>query len=211
MDPDLGRRDAEASTPAQAVPAVAQVGSQAMLAEYSALRAEVEPAGERAVERTCAPDHLSRRNSKPSDLACRRYCIALGHSAIDLHARVVVTYSMTIILGSSAGIFVTRCRARLQGNLAWESWKIVQMGSDVHPGRWLTATGWNPLHPTRLAFEGVAWLALVAAASAASYAWQDMTPEWGLILGFAFLWILGALATHFLHRSFNRSRAQSNF
>ncbi len=66
-------------------------------------------------------------------------------------------------------------------------------------------TGWNPLHPTRLAFEGVASLALLAAALVAAYTWRDEAPGWGLILGFALLWILGALASYFLHRSFDRS------
>jgi len=60
-------------------------------------------------------------------------------------------------------------------------------------------------HPTRLAFEGVAWLALLTAALAGAYSWRDKAPAWGLILGFALLWILGALGTYFLHRSFNRS------
>jgi hypothetical protein len=56
-----------------------------------------------------------------------------------------------------------------------------------------------------MAFEGVAWLSLVIAALAAAYSWRDGAPAWGLILGFALLWILGALATYFLHESFNRS------
>ena len=94
---------------------------------------------------------------------------------------------------------------RLGGNLAWEGWKISQITPDAGPRGWLTPTAWNLLHPTRLAFEGVAWLALLTAALAAAYSWRDKAPAWGLILGFALLWILGALSTYFLHRSFNRS------
>ena len=73
------------------------------------------------------------------------------------------------------------------------------------PRGWLTPTAWNLLHPTRLAFEGVAWLALLTAALAAVYSWRDKAPAWALILGFALLWTLGALAAYALHRSFNRS------
>jgi hypothetical protein len=73
------------------------------------------------------------------------------------------------------------------------------------PRGWLTPAAWNLLYPTRLAFEGVAWLALLTAALAAAYSWRDNTPAWGLVLGFALLWILGALSTYFLHKSFDRS------
>ena len=45
----------------------------------------------------------------------------------------------------------------------------------------------------------------LTAALAAGYTWRDKAPAWGLILGFALLWVLGALFTYYLHRSFNRS------
>jgi hypothetical protein len=42
MDPDVSDRGTEASGSAEAAPAEAQLGNQAMLAEYSALRSEVD-------------------------------------------------------------------------------------------------------------------------------------------------------------------------
>ena len=65
---------------------------------------------------------------------------------------------------------------RLRGHPAWESWKISQMASDAKERRSVAPTGWNLLHPTRLAFEGVAWLALLTAALAATYMWWTKTP-----------------------------------
>jgi len=66
--------------------------------------------------------------------------------------------------------------------------------SDQQQGHWPAATAkWRLLHPTRLVFEGVACLALLAVALAAGYAWRDRAPAWGLIVGFALLWILDAL------------------
>src|SRR5215472_8415353 len=66
------------------------------------------------------------------------------------------------------------------------------------------------LHPTRLAFEGVAWLAVLTAALAAAYSWRGTAPGWELIFGFALLWTLRALTTYFLHRSFNRSSREQH-
>jgi hypothetical protein len=76
------------------------------------------------------------------------------------------------------------------------------MRPDVEPSRWLTATGWNWLHPIRLAFEGVASLALATAAIAVIWVWSGKAPVPVLILGFALLWILGALGACRLHRLF---------
>ena len=78
-------------------------------------------------------------------------------------------------------------------------------GGEAQAASQVMLTAWNLLHPTRLAFEGVAWLALLTAALAAVYSWRDKAPAWGLILGFSLLWALGALAAYALHRSFNRS------
>jgi hypothetical protein len=95
--------------------------------------------------------------------------------------------------------------ARLHNQLKWQEWKTTQMSTDVASDQWLTATGWNPLHPTRLAFVGIALLALVGSGLAAAYAWRSMSPQWYLVLGFALLWILGATTTYLLHKSFEQS------
>jgi hypothetical protein len=67
---------------------------------------------------------------------------------------------------------------------------------------------WKMTQPTRLAFEGVAWLALAVAIPAAWYAWRHNAPAWYLVLGFALLWCLGAIAAYRLHASFNESDAE---
>ncbi len=175
-----------------------------MLAEYSALRAEVDRRANvqwnvLALQLTSVGVIASLAISRVADIALllviplSSYMLGSRYILHDYHIKLISRYIRDSLSG------------RLQGHLAWESWKITHMVADVRPRHWLAVTSWNLLHPTRLAFEGVAWLALVAAAFGVAYAWQNTAPEWDLILGFALLWILGALATFFLHRSFNRS------
>ncbi|SMD26974.1 hypothetical protein [Kibdelosporangium aridum] len=60
------------------------------------------------------------------------------------------------------------------------------------------------LHPTRLAFQGVAVLALVGALGAGIFLWITRSPSWYVIAGFAVGWLIDTLATVFLHRSIVR-------
>jgi hypothetical protein len=205
MDPDASGRGTEASGSAEAAAfAEVQLGNQVMLAEYSALRSEVDRrAGVQwnvlALQITSAGVIASLAISRAADLALllviplSSYMLGSRYILHDYHLKLISRYIRDSLSG------------RLGGHLAWESWKASQMAPDVRRRRWFTVAGWNLLHPTRLAFEGVAWLALLAAALAAAYAWREKVPAWGLILGFALLWIIGALATYFLHRSFDRS------
>jgi hypothetical protein len=174
-----------------------------MLAEYAALRAEVDRRGNvqwnvLALQLTSAGVIASLAISHVSDIALllviplSSYILGSRYILHDFQMKLISRYIRDSLSG------------RLQGYLAWESWKASQIPPDLH-WHWRTVTGWNLLHPTRLAFEGVAWLALLTAALAAAYAWRDTAPGWGLILGFALLWVLGALATYSLHRSFNHS------
>jgi hypothetical protein len=121
------------------------------------------------------------------------YMLGSRYILHDFHLKLISRYIRDSLSG------------RLGGHLAWESWKSSQVTADTGPRGWLTPTAWNLLHPTRLAFEGVAWLALLIAVLAAAYSWRGNAPAWGLILGFALLWVLGALGAYALHRSFNRS------
>ena len=75
--------------------------------------------------------------------------------------------------------------------------------ADVTDRRWFKVAGWTLLHPTRLAFQGVAILALIAVLFSAARAWWNQPPHWSLILGFAVLWILGATAAWLIHQAFN--------
>jgi hypothetical protein len=181
-----------------------QLANQVMLAEYSALQSELDRRANLqwnvvAFQVTSVGVIASLAISRVTDIALLLVipwvCYVLGNRYIlhDYHMKLISRYIRDSL------------SRRLRGHLEWESWKVDQMSPKVEPLRWLTATSWNLFHPTRLAFEGVAWLALLAAALAAAYAWRDKAPAWGLILGFALLWTLGVLATSSLHRSFNRS------
>jgi hypothetical protein len=204
MDPHPGSTERKASSPFPVPDADVQVASQIMLAEYAALRAEVDRRATvqwnvLALQLTSTGVIASLALSHASEIALllviplSSYMLGSRYILHDFHLKLISRYISDSLSG------------RLQGNLAWESWKTSQMTPETGPRGWLTPTAWNLLHPTRLAFEGVAWLALLTAALAAAYSWRDKAPAWGLVLGFALLWILGALGTYALHRSFNRS------
>lgn len=204
MDPQSASTDGQPGSSLPAPGAEPQVASQIMLAEYAALRTEVDRRAAiqwnvLALQLTSAGVIASLAISRTSEIALllviplSSYMLGSRYILHDFHLKLISRYIRDSLSG------------RLQGHLAWESWKISQIMTKAGPRGWLTPAAWNLLHPTRLAFEGVAWLALLTAALAAAYSWRDNTPAWGLVLGFALLWILGALSTYFLHKSFNRS------
>jgi hypothetical protein len=204
MDPQPGSTEGQPSGSFPAPDVKQQDASQIMLAEYTALRTEVDRRATvqwnvLALQVTSAGVIASLAISHASDFALllviplSSYMLGSRYILHDYHLKLISRYIRDSLSG------------RLGGHLAWESWKISQITPDTGPRGWLTPTAWNLLHPTRLAFEGVAWLALLTAALAAVYNWRDKAPAWGLILGFALLWALGALGTYVLHRSFNRS------
>jgi hypothetical protein len=207
MDPQSGSTDGRPGSPFPAPDAEAQVASQIMLAEYAALRTEVDRRATvqwnvLALQLTSTGVIASLAISHASEIALllviplSSYMLGSRYILHDFHLKLISRYIRDSLSG------------RFGGNLAWESWKISQITPHDGPQGWLTPTAWNLLHPTRLAFEGVAWLALLTAALAAAYSWRDKAPAWGLMFGFALLWILGVLGTYFLHRSFNRSASK---
>jgi hypothetical protein len=200
----VGGNDHLAVPPAEEAVAGTAAETQIMLAEYSALRTEVERRANVqwnvvALQLGSAGVISSLAISSVSHIALlllvtlSSYMLGSRYILHDYHIKLISKY----ILDSLSG--------RLQDKLAWESWKVDRMRPDVEHGRWFTVTGWNMLHPTRLAFEGVAVLALVVTALAAAYARRNKVPEWYLVLGFALLWVLGAIATYLLDRSFDQS------
>jgi hypothetical protein len=94
---------------------------------------------------------------------------------------------------------------RLSGHLQWETWRDQQLAPEVARRRLFTATGWNVMHPTRLAFQGVAILALIGALGAGVLLWINRSPSWYAVAGFGLGWLVDALATVRLHRLFNRA------
>jgi hypothetical protein len=204
MDPKAGSAHGQAGSSFPDPGAEAQAATQVMLAEYSALRTEVDRRATiqwnvLALQLTSTGVIASLAISRASGAALlliiplSSYMLGSRYILHDFHLKLISRYVRDSL------------SERLQGHLAWESWKTSQVTTATGPWGWLTPTAWNLLHPTRLAFEGVAWLALLTAALAAAYSWRGNAPAWGLVLGFALLWILGALAAYFLHRSFNRS------
>lgn len=204
MGPDPDNVDGAPSGSPQTADAEVQRANQIMLAEYSALRAEVDRRANVqwnivALQITSTGVIASLAIAHVSDIVL---LLVIPLSSYMLGSRYILhDYHLKLI----SGYISDSLSGRLGGHLAWESWKNSHTESDTQARQWLTPTGWNPLHPTRLAFEGVASLALLTAALGAAYTWWNKVPGWGLILGFAMLWILGALGTYFLHRSFNRS------
>src|ERR1700733_2133533 len=204
MDPQPGSAGEQAGGSLPVPGSEAQDASQAMLAEYAALRAEVDRRATvqwnvLALQLTSTGIIASLAISHASEIALllviplSSYMLGSRYILHDFHLKLISRYIRDSLSG------------RLGGHLAWERWKISQVTPKTGPQGWLKPTAWNLLHPTRLAFEGVAWLALLTAALAAAYSWRDKAPAWGLIFGFALLWVPGALGTYFLHRSFNRS------
>ncbi len=78
-------------------------------------------------------------------------------------------------------------------------------GTRHRPSKWLTIAGWNPAHPTRLAFVGVAALALLAALADGIYLWSTRGPNGWVVTGYIVLWCLGLVTAIYLNRSFNRA------
>jgi hypothetical protein len=96
--------------------------------------------------------------------------------------------------------------SRLSGHLQWESWRDHAVEPETARTRWFTPTGWNAMHPTRLAFAGVAVLALLGALAAGVFLWIARSPAWYVITGFGLGWLAGAVATVQLHLIFDRAR-----
>ena len=204
MDPQAGGARGPVGGSFPAPGAEPQAATQVMLAEYAALRTETDRRATiqwnvLALQLTSTGVIASLAISRASGAALlliiplSSYMLGSRYILHDFHLKLISRYIRDSL------------SERLAGHLAWEGWKTSQVTTGAGPRGWLTPTAWNLLHPTRLAFEGVAWLALLAAALAAAYSWRDNAPAWGLVLGFALLWILGAVAGYFLHRSFNRS------
>jgi hypothetical protein len=88
--------------------------------------------------------------------------------------------------------------------LGWECWRRGEV-TTATGRRWVSVTGWNVMHPTRMAFEGVAIPALLAMLVAATYLWSSHVPGWAAIAGGVAGWVLGAALTAGLHRVFERA------
>jgi hypothetical protein len=177
---------------------------QILLAEYTALRAEIERRSTTqwnifALQITAAGAVTGLAISAMSNLALLlivpmvSYTLGNRYILHDFHLKLIRRYLRESLSG------------RLNDQLQWDGWRSRELAAEDATRRWFTATGWTVLHPTRLAFEGVAVLALTGALAASIYVLLARSPSGYLITGFAAGWLLGLVSTVFMHRTFKRA------
>lgn len=179
------------------------VHTQIMLAEYAALRTETERRATAqwnvfALQLASAGAIASVAISATSNLVLllliplSSYLLGSRYILHDFHLKLIRRYLRESLA------------KRLAGHIQWESWRTTALAAPATRG-WFSITGWNLVHPTRLAFEGVGFLALAAAGLSMGYHWWRTPPPWPLSAGFAASWLLGATTTVLLHRAFQRA------
>jgi hypothetical protein len=179
------------------------VRTQIMLAEYAALRTEIERRGTAqwsvfALQLASAGAIASVAISAASNLALlllvplSSYLLGSRYILHDFHIKLIRRYLRESLA------------ERLAGHIQWESWRTAALAAPTTRG-WFSITGWNVVHSTRLAFEGVGFLALAAAGLSAGYHWWRTPPPWPLAAGFAASWLFGAAITVLLDRAFQRA------
>lgn len=190
-------REAEAGEPDPAI------GTQVMLAEYAALRAEVERRANAqwnifALQLAAAGSIAGVAVASTANLTLllliplSSYLLGSRYILHDFHIKLIRRYLRESLSG------------RLAGHLQWETWRNVALAAPTSRG-WFSVTGWNFVHSTRLAFEGVGLLAVLAAGVAGVYQWVLRSPAWPLVAGYALGWSLGAVVTVVLRRAFRRA------
>jgi hypothetical protein len=179
------------------------VRTQIMLAEYAALRTEVERRATMqwnvvALQLASAGAIASIAISATSNLALlllvplSSYLLGSRYILHDFHIKLIRRYLRESLA------------ERLADHIQWESWRTAALAAPTTRG-WFSVTGWNFVHTTRLAFEGVGFLALVAAGLSASYYWWRTPPPWPLAAGFIASWLFGVATAVLLHRAFQRA------
>ena len=175
-----------------------------LLAEYAALRTELERRANIqwnvvALQVTSAGVVASLAISKTAYnavlllLPLSSYVFGSRYILHDFHIKLINRYIQDSLSG------------RLGGNLQWQVWKKKHESDPVKIGSGApAAVKWNVLHPTRLTFEGVAFLSLIAALLAGLVAGPGATSPWNTV-GLVVLWVLGSVALVALHTSFRRS------
>jgi hypothetical protein len=173
-----------------------------LLAEYSALRVEIERRTNiqwsvTALQFTTTATVAGLAISRASNFALLllipllSYMFGTRYILQDFHIKLITQYLRESLSG------------RLNNDLQWDEWYDVKYrGRDKR--RWFSVTGWRPTQSTRLAFEGIATLAL--AASAATYRVITGNYPWYAVVGFSICWLLDFGATALLHHHFENSR-----
>jgi hypothetical protein len=141
--------------------------TQILLAEYSALRAEAERRTDDSVERRRPATRLGRCGHQLGDRGRCQRGSAADRAAHVVHARQPV-HPARRPSQADLTVYPGLVEHSVIGPPAVGGGRDQELAPDVARQRWFTATGWNALHPTRLAFQGVALLALVGALGPAS-------------------------------------------
>jgi hypothetical protein len=171
---------------------------QPLLAEYAALRAEIERRTNLqwsvfALQLASAGAITSVAISTAGNLALlllvpvSSYMLGSRYILHDFHIKLIRRY--------------LRDEHGLRDVLGWERWRRGELTTTTSR-RWFS---WKLLHPTRMAFEGVAILTLLAVLVAAAYLWTAQLPGWAVVAGGVSGWVLGVAVTVGLHRSFERA------
>jgi hypothetical protein len=174
-----------------------------MLAEYTALRTEAERRataqwGVFVLQLASAGSIASVAIAAAGNLALllliplSSYLLGCRYILHDFHIKLIRRY------------FHESLTERLSGHLQWETWRNKELATATSRG-WFSVTGWNLTHTTRLASEGVGFLALAAAGLAGGYRWWASAPPWPLAAGFVAGWLLGVAVVVLLHRAFERA------
>jgi hypothetical protein len=136
MDPQAASTDGQPGSSLPAPGAEPPAASQIMLAEYAALRTEVDRRAAiqwnvLALQLTSAGVIASLAISRTSEIALllviplSSYMLGSRYILHDFHLKLISRYIRDSLSG------------RLQGHLAWESWKISQITTEAGPrGQW---------------------------------------------------------------------------
>jgi hypothetical protein len=177
-------------------------GVQVLLAEYAALRAEIERRSTMqwsvfALQFAATGAITSIALSTVGNLALllvlpvSSYLLGNRYILHDFHIKLIRHY---LLEGFG-----------LRDRLGWDRWRLERLLASAAEGRFWMSRRWNFVHPTRMAFEGVAVLALLAMVVVAAVVWVSHSPNWGA-LGLAGAgWLVALALTVDLHRSFEQA------
>ncbi|WP_410597024.1 hypothetical protein [Amycolatopsis sp. lyj-23] len=182
---------------------VSATSTQVMLAEYAALRTEVERRANTqwsvfALQLASAGAIGSVAVAATADSAVlllvplSSYLLGSRYILHDFHIKLIRRYLRESL------------SERLADDIRWETWRTEALAGPTTRG-WFSVTGWNFVHSTRLAFEGVGMLAVLCAGFAGVYRWSQRAPAWPVAVGYAVGWLLGVGVVLLLRRAFRRA------
>jgi hypothetical protein len=173
-----------------------------LLAEYTSLRAEIERR------------RSMQWNAFALQFAATGAIAGVALSTVGNLALLLVIPVSSYLLGNRyilEDFYIELARGYLRekhglrDRLGWERWRPARMNAMAAAGEMWVSVGWKFFHPTRMAFEGVAVLALLAMVVVATFVWVPDPPD-GRVIGLSGAgWLAAVALTAALHRSFKRA------